>query len=122
MRQTDESHAILSTRYTIRIQLIQAKGINNEKILKKIKKIISRTAAIRVLYSGDIDIIISNKAFKNRARGLLLTKKLKIFKKDYLIKISNILLSVRVACEKEANNTHLITIICEISRIIFLGL
>jgi len=71
-----------------------------------------------VLYSGDIDIIILNKAFKDRARGLLLTKKLKIFKKDYLIEISNILLSVRVACEKEADNTHLATAIYEASRIV----
>jgi hypothetical protein len=74
-----------------------------------------------VLYSGDIDIIISDKAFKNKARGLLLTKELKIFKKNYLIEIPGIPLSVRVVCEKEADNTHLAKVICEkkTSRIVF---
>ena len=71
-----------------------------------------------MLYSGDIDIIISNKASKNKARGLLLTKEFKIFKKDYFIEIFNILFSVRVIYEKEANNTYLITAIYEASRIV----
>jgi hypothetical protein len=75
-----------------------------------------------VLYSGDIDVIILNKVFKDRAHGLLLTEKLKIFKKDYFIKISSVLLSVYVACEKEADNTYLITIIYEASRTVSPGL
>ena len=75
-----------------------------------------------MLYSGDIDIIILNKASKNRTRGLLLTEEFKIFKKNYLIEVPNILLSVRVACEKEADNTHLVTAIYEASRIVSPGL
>jgi hypothetical protein len=71
-----------------------------------------------VLYNGDIDVIISDEAFKNRAHGLLLTEELKIYKKDYLIEVSSILLSVYVACEKGADNTHLIKTICEASRIV----
>ena len=96
--------------------------MDNEEILKEVKKIILEATAIRILHSGDIDIIISNKVFKDKARGLLLTEKLKIFKKDYLIKIPSVLLSVHVACEKEANNTHLVTAICEASRIVSPGL
>jgi hypothetical protein len=75
-----------------------------------------------VFYSGDIDVIILDKAFKNKAHRLLLTKKFKIYKKDYFIKVSNILLSVYVVYEKEANNTYLIIIICETSRIVFYNL
>jgi hypothetical protein len=115
MRQAGEPYAILPTRHTVRVQLAQAKGIDNEEILKEVKKIILRAAAIRVLYSGDIDIIISNKAFKDKAHGLPLTEKLKIYKKDYLIKIPGVLFSVRVVYEKEADNTYLITAICEAS-------
>jgi hypothetical protein len=59
--------------------------MNNEEILKEIKKIIPGVAAIRVLYSGDIDVIIPDEASKDRAHGLLLTKELKIYKKEYLI-------------------------------------
>jgi hypothetical protein len=96
--------------------------MDNKEILKEVKKIILKAAAIRVLHSGDIDIIISNKAFKDRAHGLLLTEKLKIYKKDYLIEIPGVSLSVRVACEKKADNIYLTTAICEASRTVFSGL
>jgi hypothetical protein len=63
-----------------------------------------------------------DKAFKDRAHGLLLTEKLKIYKKDYLIKIPGVSLSVRVVCEKKADNTHLVTAIYEASRTVFFSL
>jgi hypothetical protein len=96
--------------------------MDNEEILKEVKKIISEAAAIRVLHSGDIDIIISDKAFKDRAYGLPSTKELKIYKKNYFIKVPDVPLSVRVACEKGADNTHLTTAICEASRTVSSGL
>jgi hypothetical protein len=96
--------------------------MDNKEILKEVKKIILEAAAIRVLYSGDIDIIMPDKVFKDKAHGLPLTEKLKIYKKDYLIKVSNISLSVRVVYEKRADNTHLITAICEALRTVFFGL
>jgi hypothetical protein len=96
--------------------------MDNEKILKEVKKIISEVTAIRVLHSGDIDIIMPDKASKDKAHGLLLTEKLKIYKKDYLIKVSSIPLSVRVVCEKRADNTYLATAICEASRIVSFSL
>jgi hypothetical protein len=96
--------------------------MDNEEILKEVKKIILGAAAIRMLYSGDIDIIMPDEAFKNRAHGLLLTEELKIYKKDYLIEVPDIPLSVRVACEKGADNTYLVTAICEASRTVSSGL
>jgi hypothetical protein len=96
--------------------------MDNEEILKEVKKTILEVAAIRVFYSGDIDIIILDKAFKDRAYGLLLTEKLKIYKKNYFIKISDIPFSVRVVYEKRADNIHLVTAICEASRTVFSNL
>jgi hypothetical protein len=63
-----------------------------------------------------------DKASKNRAYGLSLIKELKIYKKDYLIEVPSILLSVHVACEKGADNTHLIKAIYKASRIVSLNL
>jgi uncharacterized protein YeeX (DUF496 family) len=60
-----------------------------------------------------------DKAFKDKAYRLLLTEELKIYKKDYLIKVSGILFSVRVAYEKRADNIYLVTAICEASRTVF---
>jgi hypothetical protein len=96
--------------------------MDNEEILKEVKKIILGVAAIRVLYSGDIDVIMPDKAFKDRAHGLLLTEKLKIYKKDYLIEIPGVPFSVRVVYEKRADNTYLVTAICEASRTVSSGL
>jgi hypothetical protein len=118
MRQAGEPQAILPIRHTVRVQLAQAKGMNNEEILRKVKKIISGAAAIRVLQSGDIDIIILDEASKNRAHGLLLTEELKIYKKDYLIKVPSIPLSVYIVYEKRADNIYLVTAIYKVSRII----
>jgi hypothetical protein len=106
----------------VRVQLTQAEGIGNEEIFKKVKKTILRTAAIRVLYNGDIDVTVPDEASKDRAQELLLTEALKIYKKDYFVKILNIPFSVRVACEKEANNTLLTTAIYEALRLVSPGL
>jgi hypothetical protein len=122
MRQAGEPHAILPTRHTVRVQLAQAKGMDNEEILKEVKKTISGAAAIRVLHSGDIDVTMPDEASKDRAHGLPSTEELKIYKKDYLIEVPGVPLGVHVACEKGADNTHLATAICEASRTVSPGL
>jgi hypothetical protein len=122
MQQAGGPNAILPARQTVRVQLGQAKGMSNEGILKKVKKTISEAAAIRVLYSGDIDVTMPDEAFKDRAYGLPSTEALKIYKKDYLVEVPSVPLSVRVACEKGADNTHLATEICEASRTVSPGL
>jgi hypothetical protein len=62
---------------------------------------------IRVLYSGDINVALPDEATKDRAQGLPLIEGLKIFKRDYLVEISEVLLSVRVVYEKGADNSRL---------------
>jgi hypothetical protein len=59
---------------------------------------------IRVLYSGNINVTVLDKTVKNRAYRLLLTDELRIFKKDYLVEMPGVLLSVRVIGKKRADN------------------
>jgi hypothetical protein len=59
---------------------------------------------ICVLHNGDINISVLDKTVKNRVYRLLLMNKLKIFKKNYLVKMSEVLLSVQVVEEKRTNN------------------
>ena len=96
--------------------------MDNEEILKEVKKTILKAAIIRVLYNGDIDVTVPDEASKDRAQGLSSTEALKIYKKDYLMEILNIPLSVRVVCEKKANNTPLTTAIYETLRSVSPGL
>jgi hypothetical protein len=77
---------------------------------------------IRVLYSGDIDITIPDKTVKDRVYRLLLIDELKIFKKNYLIEMLEISLSVRVIKKKRADNSQLITVICVALKTIASGL
>jgi hypothetical protein len=65
---------------------------------------------------------VSDEAFKDKAQRLLLTEIFKIYKKDYLVKILNIPLSVRVVYEKKANNTPLTTTIYEALRLVSFSL
>ena len=122
LRQAGVSQAVLPTRYTVRVQLAQAEGLGNEEILKEVKKTIPGAAAIRVLRSGDIDMIISNKATKDKAQGLSLKESRKIYKKDYLVEVPGVPLTVRIAGEKGGDNTSLAIAICESSRSVTPGL
>jgi hypothetical protein len=49
-------------------------------------------------------MIILNKTAKNRVYRFLLIDELKIFKKDYLIKILKVPLNIRVIKKKKINN------------------
>ena len=77
---------------------------------------------IRVLHSGDIDVTLLDEAIKDRAQGLPLIEGLKIFKRDYLVEILEVLFSVRVVCEKGVNNSYLVTVIYKASCAIALEL
>ena len=70
--------------------------------MKEIRKTITRATTIRVLYSEDIDITILDEIVKNRVYRLSSTNELKIFKKNYLVEILEISLSVRVVEKKES--------------------
>jgi hypothetical protein len=51
-------------------------------------------AVIRVLYSGNINVTVLDKTVKDRVYRLLLIDELRIFKKDYLVEVLEVLLSV----------------------------
>ena len=62
-------------------------------------------AIIRILYSDNINITILDKTVKDYVYRLLLTNELRIFKKNYLVKVLGVPLSVRVAGKKGVDNS-----------------
>lgn len=110
------------TRHTVRVTLAEAKGLSNQEILKEVKKTISGAAAIRVLKSGDIDVAVPDEATKDRAQGLPSTGTLKIHRKDYLVEVTGVPLSLKVAVGAHADNSLLANAICEGSRGLAAGL
>jgi hypothetical protein len=75
-----------------------------------------------VLHSGNINVTVLDKTVKNRAYRLLLTDELRIFKKNYLVKVLEVLLSIRVIEKKRADNLQLTAVICAVLKTIVLEL
>jgi DNA polymerase III sliding clamp (beta) subunit (PCNA family) len=75
-----------------------------------------------VLHSEDIDVTVPDKTVKDRVYRLPSTDELKIFKKNYLVKMSEISLSVRVIEKKRADNSQLAAVIYTVLKTIVLGL
>jgi hypothetical protein len=69
-----------------------------------------------VLHSGDIDVIVLDETVKDRAQGLPSIEELRIFRKDYLVEVPGVPLSVRVAGEKGADNSQLAAAVCAASK------
>ena len=122
MRQAGVPEVTQLERYTVRVRITQVKGLDNKEILKEVKKTISGAAAIRVLHSGDIDVTVPDKATRDRAQGLPATEELKVFRKDYLVKVLSVPLSTQVTYKRGADNTRLVTAICEASKSLAPGL
>jgi hypothetical protein len=75
-----------------------------------------------VLHSSNINITVLDETVKNRVYKLLLTDELRIFKKDYLVEMLEILLSMQVVEKKRADNLQLIAAIYTASKTMILGL
>ena len=75
-----------------------------------------------MLHSSDINVFLLMKITRNRAQALSLIRDFKIFKRDYLVKISEVSLTVSVAERKAADNTHLAQIICKAFKSVSSGL
>ena len=122
VRQTGEPKATSLNRHTVRITMAKAEGMDNQEILKEVKKTIPGAAAIRKLHSGDIDVTVPDVATKDRAQGILPTECIRIHKKDYLVEVTGVPLTLQVAGGAQANNNTLATEICEASRSLTPGL
>jgi hypothetical protein len=57
-----------------------------------------------MLHNSNINMTVLDKTVKNCIYKLLLTDKLRIFKKDYLVEVLEVLLSMQVIEKKRADN------------------
>jgi hypothetical protein len=122
MRGAGNSPPPQLARPTVRVRMPQAKGMEPGEVLKEIKKTIPGAVAVRMLHSGDIDVTLPDEASRDKAQGIPPTEAFKVYRKDYLVEVGGVPLSLRVACEKGANNTQLAASICEASKTIAPGL
>ena len=96
--------------------MAKADGMSNQDILKEVKRTIPGAATIRKLHSGDIDVTVPDVETKDRAQGIQPTESIKIHRKDYLVEVTGVPLTLQVADGPQANNSELATEICEGSK------
>ena len=75
-----------------------------------------------MLHSGNINVSLSTETVRNRAQALSSIRDFKIFKRDYLMKVSGVSLTVSVTEKKAADNTYFTQIICEAFKSVSLDL
>jgi hypothetical protein len=92
---------------TVRAAVHNAKELTPEQILTEVKRSLPEAAAVRVLHSGDVDIVVPNEAALNRAQAIAPSEGLKIYKKDYLIEVAGVPLTTEVKYGKQADNSDL---------------
>ena len=66
------------------------------EILREIKKTIVEAAIVRVLRSGNIDIILLDKTIRDRTQALPSSKRITIYRREYLVEVPFILLSIYI--------------------------
>ena len=66
-----------------------------------------------MLHNGDIDVALPTEAARDSAQAIPSTKEFKIFKKDYLVEIPGVPITVPVAEGRAADNSRLTQAICE---------
>jgi hypothetical protein len=122
MRQAGATHAPEPPRHTVRVKIQQTEGKTNPEILKEVKKKIAGAAAVRVLRSGDIDVVVPDQATKDRTMAMAPTEELKVYRRDYLVEVPGVPLTTEVACGRAADNSRLARAIADESRALSPGL
>jgi hypothetical protein len=105
--------SVESQRTAIRIRLEGGKDKNASEILTEAKKAIPGAYAVRLLQSGDIDVIVPDQTTKDRVLNQPEVEGCKILRQDYLIEVPGVPLRLRVNSGKDADNSSLIREICE---------
>ena len=92
------------------------KGKEAPEVLKKVQKDIQHAVTVRMLRSGDMNVLLLSEAVKNDASKIPPTATIKVLKRDYLIKVPEVPLHLEIAREKYTNNNHLTGEICSSSK------
>ena len=117
MRDAGATHAP-EQKPTVRIQMPETKGKTHTEILKEVKTKIAGAAAVRVLQSGDIDVIVASQEAKDRAMAIQPSPEMKVYRRDYLIEVPGVPMSTEVDGGKAADNSRLACEIVESSKIV----
>ena len=98
----------LAQRAVIRARINSFEDQTSEEILKNAKIVIQGAYAVKLLRSGDVEIMVKNQIDKDRALNQPLIKSVKILRQNYPVEIAAVPLFLRINSGKNADNVTLI--------------
>ena len=86
--------SVVPVRAIVRVYTLEAAGTDLEWILISIKVHILKAVAVRVLYSGDIEVILPNQEAKDQTLTQKDTPECKILRQNFPVKIIRVPLTI----------------------------
>jgi HAMP domain-containing protein len=98
----------LAQRAAVRARINGSEGQTPQEILKNAKTVIKGAYAVKLLRSGDVEVLVKDQADKDRALNQPPIEGIKILRQDYPVEIAAVPLSLRIDSGRNADNTTLI--------------
>jgi hypothetical protein len=86
------------------------------EVLSAVKQAIPSAIAVKTLKSGDIDVHVTSQKVKDQVLNGPTVQGIKILRRDYLLEIPGVDLTLQVNNGKNADNTELINTICAATK------
>jgi len=109
-------------RTAVRVRIADAQGKTPAELLAAIKPAIQGAYAVRLLKSGDVDVMVPDQKTKNQALNQQEGEGYKILRQDYPVEIPGMPLSLGIKDGKGANNNEMIREICNATKKIIPGI
>ena len=96
--------SVVLVKAIVRVYILKAAGTDLKWIFILIKVHIPKAVAVRVLYSGDIEVTLPNQEAKDQTLTQGDTPKCKILRQDFPVKIIRVPLTIQIKSRKGAIN------------------
>ena len=107
---------------TVKVWVPKAAGMEPKQILTSIKTYIPKAMAVKIMHSGNVEVILPNQQAKDQAITQKNTPKCKILRQNYLVKIIGVPFSIPVDNKQGATNTQFIQKINKAIKKLVLGI
>src|SRR5450756_1142120 len=98
----------LAQRPAVRTRIAGSAGKTLEELLKSARTAIRGAYAVKILRSGDVEVMVKDQADKDRALNQPILEGIKILRQDYPVEIAAVPLSLPVSNEKGADNSEIL--------------
>ena len=108
--------SVAPVRSTVRVRTLEAAGAEPEQLLTSIRTHIPKAVAVKVLHSGDVEVVLPNQQAKDQAITQGDTPEYKILRQDYPVEVIGVPLNIQVESGRGATNSQLIQRITEATK------